>query len=377
MTIEERNIIKTKIQDEIAELSVIHPFLIIECSTGFGKSWALIKSIYKSKTKNKWLICVPEIAQIANFRKEIELCNLDINDKIEDVICYASLKNYEKTKLNIAINECQHLSLPRLEIIKTIDYEQVIADSATISQEILFRLSEIGNFHTYSLPLKEGIDLGIFHAPRIHLVPVSINSIKDKFEYKKFAKVVKGTAEQYYEHLSDQVKYWRQRYNREHENYMENKSLQYASIRKRFMASLKTIKAKELSNKFTEENRRFIAFCGSIPQAEELGGKKYTIHSKKSKKANKEIIESFNSLNTNKLYSIGMATEGMNLTDLDTVMIVQLDSGEMTNSLKSIQMMGRLRNGGDIYLLYLPGLQDQIYLNNTINVIGKEYLVKN
>lgn len=376
MDILERNKIKSKIQDEIADLSVIHPFLLIECSTGFGKSWALIKSIHKSKSKRKWLICVPEIAQIANFKKEIELCNLDINNKIEDIICYASLKNYEETQLNIAINECQHLSIPRLEIVKTIDYEQVIGDSATVGEEIKGRLSEIGDFHTYSLPLKEGINLGIFHAPRVHLVPVSINSVKDRFEYRKFGKSIRGTAEQYYNHLSDQIKYWRDRYNREQQSYMENKSLQYASLRKRFMASLKTFKAKELAEQFEKEKKRFIAFCGSIPQAEELG-KKYAIHSKKSKKANKQVIDAFNELTNNGLYSVGMGIEGMNFQDLSTVMVIQLDSGEMNNSLKAIQSTGRLRNGGDVYLLYLEDLQDKKYLNNAINAIGKEFIVKN
>ena len=378
LSTEERNRIKTKIQDEIAELSVIHPLLCIEMNTGTGKGLSLIKCIDKSKSKNKWLICVPEIAQIANFKAEIEKFNYThIYDKIEDIICYASLKNYEGMTLELGLNETQHVNSNRLDIIKTINYSQVIVDSATISDELRMRLSEIGDFYTYHLPLKEGIKLGILHAPRIHLIPVSINGIKDKFEYKKYGKNVTGTAEQYYNHLSDQIKYWRDRYNREGAEYMSNKSLQYASQRKRFMASLKTFKAKELSEQFIKENRRFIAFCGSIPQAEELGGKKYSIHSKKSKKTNKDIIDKFNALELDRIFAINMGTEGMNFTDLDTVMIVQLDSGEMTNSLTSIQKSGRLRNGGDVYLLYLEDLQDKKYLNNTINAIGKEFIVTN
>ena len=143
------------------------------------------------------------------------------------------------------------------------------------------------------------------------------------------------------------------------------------------MSSLKTLKAKELVKKFELENRRFIVFNGSIAQTDELLGKKWSIHSKKSTKQNAETIQKFNSLEYDKISTCGMLTEGMNLNKLDTVMIVQLDSGEMNNSLKSIQQLGRIREKDpELYIIYVENTKDSDYVDNTINAIGREYLVK-
>ena len=376
MNKEEINKLKSKMQDDIAELSVLHPALIIEAGTGFGKSWALIKSIHLSKSKKRWLVVVPEIAQIANFKQEIINSGININDKIEDVICYASLKNYANTQVNIALNEVQSLNDNRLEIVQTIEYDRIIADSATIPDDIKYNLSQLGNFHTYSLPLKEAINLGILPEPKIFVIKININSITDKFEYTKFGKKYSVIAAEYYQYLSDQVKYWRNRFNRENEMYMQNKSLQFASMRKRFMATLKTIKAKEFVDKFIKEKRRFIVFSGTIPQSEEIcSNKKLCVHSKKSSKVNAKTIEDFNDLKTSEIYATGMLVSGMTLSKLDTGLVVQLDSGENDNGLKITQQIGRILrdNNPEMYILVLEDSKDEDYLKTTINSIGKEF----
>jgi superfamily II DNA or RNA helicase len=377
----ERNIIKSKLQDDIVKLSLENPCLMLNCSTGFGKAYTVIKCINKSISKRKWLILVPEIQQIDNFKAEFIKFGYEelLNTKIEDIICYASLKNYENTTLNIVANECQHISPQRHEILKTIKFSQFIADSATIPENIQYQLGELGDFYNYSLPLKEGIDLGIFHKPKIYPIYVDINDIKETFEYTKFKKVYKNvSASNYYIYLSNQVKYWREQFNARGEKYMENQSLQFATKRKRFMASIKTIVVKQYIKKFKVENRRFLIFAGSIAQTEELMPKNVCLHSKKSAKVNKTIIDKFNNLEINELCTCNMLTEGMNLNELDTVMCVQLDSGAMNDSLKILQQLGRIRKKDpELYIILLKNSQDEKYYQNAIKAIGEEFIVKN
>ena len=380
MTDKQRNDLKTKIQDEIAKLSVIHPYLIIQGATGMGKALAVIKCIAKSKSTKKWLICVPEIAQIENFKNEFIKFGYEklLNEKIENVICYASLKNYENTSLNLALNECHSLSEVRFDIVTTIETDSIIADSATIPEDIFYRLMSLQKFHLYSLSLKEGVTLGILPAPQIFTIPVSIKSIKEKFEYKKYGKIVKGTAEEYYQVLSDQVIYWRNRYNREGVDWMQNKSLQAATQRKRFLGNLKTYQAKELINQFKQNNERFICFATDIKQSTAIAGStKFTINSTKTSKTNLAIIDKFNKEETNEIYCVGMLISGMNLTNTQVGLVTQLDSGSNNQSLVISQICGRILRGKEprLYILYIENTQDEKYLNNAINAIGKEFVV--
>lgn len=380
ITQEERNAIKSKIQDEIAELSVTNPFLIIEMGTGSGKGLALLKCIDKCTSDKRWIIFVPEIAQIANMEGEIEKFGYShlLYTKIDSIECYASMKKYENQIVNIALNEVQNLSDARFDSLSTIDYDKIIADSATIPYEIRYKLEQLGDFYTYSLPLKEGIELGILPKPKIYTVPVLMSSIKEKFEYTKYKKKVTGSAQEYYVHLSDQMDYWRKRYNRENDKYMENKSLQYASMRKRFLGSLKTIKAKELIDKFVKTGKRFIVFSSDIKQAEQLGGSKLAIHSKKSAKVNKEVLRKFNALETDKIFPVGMLISGMTLSKLQVGLVVQLDSGANNENLKIIQTCGRVLRDEEpeLYILYIPGTKDEDYLQNAIKALGEEYIIK-
>lgn len=379
ITQQERNKIKDRIQNEIAELSITNPFLIIEMGTGSGKGLALLKCIDNCTSDKKWVIFVPEIAQIANMEGEIEKFNYShlLNTKIEAIECYASMKKYEGKNYNLALNEVQNLSDARYDVLCTITYDNIIADSATIPYDIRYKLDQLGDFYTYSLPLKEGIELGILPKPKIYTIPVLLSSIKEKFEYTKYKKKVTGSAEQYYKHLGEQMKYWRDRYNREGDAYMENKSLQYASMRKRFLGTLKTMRAKELIDKFEKSGKRFIVFSSDVKQAELLGGSKLAIHSKKSPKVNKEVLRKFNALETDKIFPVGMLISGMTLSKLDTGLVVQLDSGANNESLKIIQTCGRVLRSEDpeLYILYVKDTKDEDYLQNAIKALGEEYII--
>jgi superfamily II DNA or RNA helicase len=146
---------------------------------------------------------------------------------------------------------------------------------------------------------------------------------------------------------------------------MKNQWLQYGSRRKRFLGELKTKEAKRLV-KYVE-NKRFICFCTSIEQANELGGK-YAIHSKSDSKA----LGEFNSLKSNKLFAVNMLQEGMNLKGIEVGIIIQLDG----QKLRFIQRTGRvLRSDFPVqYILYFKNTRDEEYLVNALEGINEEYV---
>ncbi len=378
-----REEIKSKVQDEIVEIYKSHPFLIIEMGTGAGKGKAVIECIAKSQVNGtgipkSWLILVPEVHQIKNFRDEFIKFGYEKLLMSVDIQCYASFKNYEGKSYNIVLNEVQSLSDARFEILKTIKYDSIIADSATIPGEIREKLFELeSDWYTYQVPLREAIELGMLPKPKIYTVPCNFFGLSDKYEYTKFGKKVEYHADKYYKAISDDIKYWSDRHKTDKRTFVFNKLMSLASQRKRFVAEVKTNKAREIIDKLEKEGRRYIIFCGSTKQADELGGK-YAIHSKKTAKHNKKLIDDFNNLKINKLFPCGMLVSGMTLSQLDTVVVIQLDKGADNDSLKAIQQCGRgLRSENpEMYLLYNSESMDREYLKNAIDAIGEEYVIK-
>ena len=213
--------------------------------------------------------------------------------------------------------------------------------------------------------------------PKVYTIPCSFFEIKEKYEYTQYGKKRMFYSHEYYNAISSDMKYWGDRHKKEKSVFLFNKLMSLASQRKRFVAEIKTNKAKELIEKFEKDGRRYIVFCGSIKQCDELGGK-FAIHSKKSAKHNRQIINDFNLLKIKKVYTCGMLVSGMTLSDLDTVMVIQLDKGEDNDSLKAIQQCGRgLRSENpEMYLLYNSESMDKEYVKNAIKAIGEQYVIK-
>ena len=136
------------------------------------------------------------------------------------------------------------------------------------------------------------------------------------------------------------------------------------SERKRFLGSIKTDSVRELIKKENLDNRRYICFCSSIEQATALGHGN-DIHSKKNN--SQDSINRFNNRESNCLYSVGMAQEGLNLTDIEVCIIVQLD-GEIRGFL---QKVGRSLRGKDpkVYILYVENTKDEEYLRKALDEI--------
>lgn len=349
------------IQNRAVELSDEHIALLISWPTGTGKGLAVMKCILASKSPKKWLIVVPEIVQIDNWWQDARKHGIEaqIQAKIEEVICYASLKNWAGKSLNLACNEAHRLSEERAKIIPTIQYDQLILDTATLPIDVRDRLPR---FYEYQLSMNQVVEWGILPPPEIKVYYIELDDEKRIYEKKVKGKKTLTTAKKYYDYLTYIYNYWKSQTFSDYEEWKEKRMFMCAINRKRWIAEYKTQKAKEILKDI--ENQRFVVFCGSVKQAKELGGKQ-AIHSQN--KYNQELIDEFNSLKTNSLYACSMMKEGMNLEQIEAGLIIQLDKKQLGN----IQRLGRILRSQypQLHLICLKGTKDEEYLEEFLKSI--------
>lgn len=374
---EKQNLAREKICKEVVSLSTKNKHLILELPTGSGKGKIVAECIANSTSPKKWLVCVPEINQIENYKADLKKFGNEnlLETKIHEVICYASLKKYQGTSFNIHANEVHRLSDFRYEVAKTIQFDQIISDSATISDELKEKLWEVCPYLCYTISLEDAIRLQILPQPRVYILGKQLDDTVKNLEFKATAKKsFKNLTEQgYYNKLCDSITYWQELYRDQRLLWQRNKMLSLSMERKRFMAKVKTELAREVLGKLDSKGRRYICFCGSVAQAKELGGKK-AINAKNSKEENARIIEEFNSKKTNSIFSCAMGVEGMNFFAIDAGILVQLDREERLG----VQKCGRVLRSSDprIYILYVKDTQDQKYLTEFLESsnINEKYI---
>lgn len=352
---------KDEIQQRAVEYSLSYPNLLVEWPTGCGKGKAAMECILASKSDKKWLILVPEIPQKDNWVKDAQKWGLfdQISHKIEAIECYASFKNYEGRALNLALNEVHRLSEYRGIVLDSINYDQIIADSATVPTEVRKRLPS--DLYTYKITMDEAISNNILPKPDItvhyiDLAPWPKNYTK-KLNIKKKKVLIKCSALEYYKHLTKQYNYWKNRFFEQGEEWAERKMFTAALDRKRFLAQYKTEKAKEVLSEAID--KRKIVFCGSVEQAKELGGENAVYGENKD---NLTLIEQFNNLEINELYACMMLKEGMNLNQIEWGLVIQLDSKDTGN----IQRLGRILRSlyPEFHLICVKNTKDEKYLEN-------------
>ena len=367
--------------------------IILEWCTGLGKSKMVIDYI-KNLNFKTILIVVAENAHKDNWEKEFIKWNFNCPVKIE---CYASFNKYKNSKWDLIVfDEAHHLTALKLSVLQTIKVTNVILLSATLPEGIVESCTKmLGKFRIYKYSLSKAIENGFLVTPSIYLIPLELDntnpsyiitekwgkgihhykcSYKDRWTYLKNRNLysdalleISCTQKEKYEYLSEQFKYWKERYLSSRLSYIENKWLQVGLARKRFLGECKTKDVKNLLFKLS--GKRYICFCTSIEQAEILGGRN-AIHSKKSDSL--EIIKNFNEKKINSLFAVGMLQEGQNLTDIEVGIITQLDGQERT----FIQKFGRsMRASNPVqYIFYYKNTRDIEYLHNAIKDIKEEYI---
>ncbi len=406
---------KDRIQKKAVTLSKRNRFLCLEWSTGTGKTLASAKIISSILDKNPeakgYLIC-KESTHKKNWIDDLSKHNMnDVIDSLK-IVLYASLKNQKDILDFIILDECHALTELRLKALSKVvgSKTRVILLSATIPLDKKYLINSLfkNKIHYYKIPLTKAFELKLLPEPSLVVHKIKLNekivngkywefkarSPKDKKSglYKKckhkdmfiamknnkklWGIICVGTEKEHYDALTRQMAYFKGLYEDTSLPYQvrqgcRNKWLNIASVRKKFIAEVKTERVKELVNKFREVNSRFICFTGSINQSKELGSES-SVHSKNSKEHNQELIDCFNRMECSELFAVKMLREGVNLTQIEKGIITQLDS-----TIGSFfQMLGRcLRHEfPEMHLMLLEDTQDVKYFNNSMENFDDKYI---
>lgn len=380
------------------ELAKSNSYLILNWATGVGKSKAAI-SIAQDVNPSKILLIVAETAHKKNWEIEFEKWGKELWERTS-VECYASLKNYKDTEWDLIIlDEGHHAkSELRADVLSTIKAEQVVVLTATLSvaDELILSTAFNHGFHRYTITLQDAIMEGILPTPKIYLLPLELdkesqsvtieeswgdskkrvnNNVPFERRFQFLNKkvwpasnlTIRCTPFQKYNYLTEKVEYFKRQFMLRRQEFLKNKWLQLGSARKRLLAELKTEVLRQLLNRFNE--KRYICFCGSIEQADLLGGD-CAIHSKKPNSL--KTIEAFNKKEINQLIAVNMLQEGQNLIDIELGIIAQLDGQERA----FIQKFGRTLRAEDPVqvILYFRGTRDEEYLEKALEGINPEYV---
>lgn len=402
---------RTQIQDNAVELSKLHKHLVLEYATGCGKTLAALRIVDEIIKNNSnaygYLIC-KESNHLHNWMDDIvKHRKIEITKRIGTCL-YASLHKLTKVADYIILDECHALTDKRVDALKRLigPNTKLIFLSATIPYDKKLLIQQVCKVKPAydKISLMDAIDIGLLPTPKVIVHNAKLTSTTNRiYDYNmrkgsktKRAKVicnydqmwlifntakdieliVKCNEQEYYKLITDKMEFHK---NKSEEIGMpfnekikhRNLYLNLGSQRKRFIAQVKTDKSKEIINQFRLNKQRFICFTGSIEQSLHLGGNS-SVNSKNTKEYNKNLIDGFNSKMYTELFAVGMMREGMNLTDIEKGLIVQLDSTVGS----FFQMMGRMlrHEFPEIHMIKLEGTQDEKYFEKAMEDFDEKYV---
>lgn len=394
---------REELQRKAVNMIKTYKLVALQWCTGLGKSKAAIDMANECIQNSSYsiLLVVAEAAHKNNWVEEFYNWGLlSCNVKIE---CYASLHKYRKTHWDLIIfDEAHHLQSDlRMDILSELSADKIILLSATLPEDMKYEIMGLyqGECASSKVTLKQAIAWGIIPKPKVYIIPLDLDNttsnciieedwgkkdkrvtyrckfserwvyMKNKLKYPNVNLQISCTPYQKYNYLSEKFDYWKKQFFKTRQERVKNKWLQVGSQRKRFLGELKTREVQHLLELL--KDKRYICFCTSIKQAEELG-RKNAIHSEKDNSL--DIIRRFNSKEINSLFAVGMLQEGQNLVDIEVGVIVQLDGQERA----FIQKFGRSLRATDPvqFIFYYRGTRDEEYLENVLEGIDKDYVVE-
>ena len=406
-----RDEIKSSIQNLSVTKARTHTNLALEWSTGVGKSLAAIKiaeDIVKTRRNAKGMLICKESTHLRNWEDEfVKHKKKTIMNKVT-MFLYASLHKYQHHSTHpdfIILDECHALTEKRVALLRNLigPCTNVILLSATIPSDKKDLIKDLlGNVHYDKIPLLRAIDLDLLPQPKLIVHKMQLSPIgKYLYTFKKPKKgqtksvvckhkdmwIVNNTAPkghgiivecneiEYYNLITKQMGYYKELTIKGSNPSMRvacrNKFLNLGSQRKKFIAKVKTEKTESIVNSFRGSKKRFICFTGSIEQSIRLGAAN-AVHSKNKKEDNQNLIDCFNDNSCSELFAVKMLREGINLTDIEKGVIVQLDSTVGS----FFQMFGRcLRHEfPEMHLLVVKHTQDEVYFKNAMEDFDDKYV---
>lgn len=398
-----KNLIRQQIQDAAVASNIqADGFSTLAMATRSGKSrCAVLRAIqiFEQNPNAKIFLVVPTTKlKNLNWKEEFIKWGAEyIYNNNLTRSCYISMQKYKNEIFDLLIaDECHHITEANLDFFENNEIKSIIGLTATfpktgIKKDILNALAPV----SFTYTLEQGVNDGIITPFEIHVLKCKLNSIDKnikagnlknrwfqteatKYEYiqNKFDKCkneLQQFSSTYYEwyninsllieQQNYQTKLEQQNYLNKIEYLKKNKET-ITFERARFIYNLKTKTdlAKKLISKLHKNNLRYIVFCGSIEQANILGGEN-VFHSNVKDTA----FQKFKDKEINTIAVVNGLNEGITIENIDFAIAVQINSQE----LNLIQRIGRiicLREGhiAKFYIIVCEDTQDQKWLEKAI-----------
>lgn len=318
--------------------------VVLELSTGYGKSKLALEYINKHSSKNI-LIVIPRLVLINNWKDEIN--KWGYNNLLENITftTYVSLqKHKDKEWSHIILEEAHHLSDRCKEILVEMRSDYKIFLSATLKRELKHWIkTTYPEVKFITVSLKEAIDNEVLPDPKVYLIPLTLDNsnstevlikknkkstltidcfYKDRWKYMKLYNCnIKCTPQQYYNEISNDIEYWKKQ--SMFKKAFEFKWLKCCNDRLKWLSNQKNNIVITILKHL--KDYRVLTFCNSIEQTELLG--KYCINSK-----NKDAMKHLTMFNEGKIKHItacDIVNEGVNLTNCKIGLFAAINSSEI------------------------------------------------
>lgn len=338
---------KDQIQQKAVDLVDEHKHICLEWATGCGKSLGAMKII--DDIGGQGLLVCKESTHKNNWLEEFKLHKKNhLLDNL-DTMLYASLHKVTREYDFIVLDEVHALTEGRLLQLKKIITQstRIIALSATIPFKKKALLDNLCGYRVKyaTITLEMALKLGLLPEPTIYVHKINMLH-DDRLKYQK---------------MNNKMRFFK-------EARMMLPLKKAGLDRKNFLSSLKDAKAKEIIESFRSSKKRFICFSGTVDQAYNVANA-FVVNSKVHKDKTAGAIKKFNQQKIHELFAVKMIREGINLKNIETGLIIQLDSGELS----FYQMLGRClrHHTPEMHLIIVKDSQDEVYFNNITQSLNK------
>ena len=390
------DVVGLNLKSEIQECVVnsTHSFIIMQFCTRAGKSRPALQLCSTGKS----LCFTPTQLLHNNHKLEAAKWNIDVTQL--EFACYASSHKYVDTEYEVLwLDECHAVTENNISNIAQIKAKRIICTSATIPDEKMKLLYQLGKPKIYTITTLMGIQWGLISKPKIYVIdkPLSpfVNHIyekgKDKnkkfvtctfAEYQKTYKWMKSAKRpnlkincnevEYYQLLGEEFDKltWAYKQKDADRGRIEMQRKLLGNKRKQWLNSIKTLYAIELCKKLRLKGQRFIVFTNDINQCGLIAQGKTQIHSDNPSKDDEQSIIDFNNKTINELYAVSKMDAGLTLYDFDAAIHVSLSG----SAIQSTQRTGRslASDFPIVYVIRVPNTKDAEFFEGLKNELPSE-----
>lgn len=315
MTREEGQALVVDTYDQTGHVLVLY-------ATGYGKAKAALDAVKRNPGKRGLIVVHSEPARDITWPKEMEKWAPELmDDSLCEVIicCYQSLKSLPSGHYDWAIFDEAHYMTPnynRFFLWSTVD--KMILLTATMPEDPFKKqlLLDMAKNNVLKITLDEAIESGVLNNYKATVWNIRMTPLEESA---------------YLAHC----KACTQAFNSGNQNYINMK----LGERMRFIYNLES-KFKAgiyLRDQIRATGRRNVIFCGSIEMANKISPNVY--HSGVTDAAYNRFLKK----EINELASIKQIQEGANIPDLESALVLQINSKQ----LNLIQKLGRLMRLGE------------------------------